>query len=62
MTALLQTAFLNAFSFVDIAVIIFHNSLKFVRNGQIDHKSALVETMTWCQPDAKTSSEPMMHY
>ena len=35
-------------------------SLKFVPNGQIDNKSALVEVMAWGQTGDKPLREPML--
>ena len=35
-------------------------SLKFVPKGPINNNPALVQLMTWCRPDDKPLSEPMM--
>ena len=40
--------------------ILIKISLKFVLNGPIDNKSALVQIMAWHQPGDKPLSEPMM--
>ena len=40
--------------------ILIQISLKFVSNGPIDNKAALVQVMAWRRTDDKPLSEPML--
>ena len=59
MAAISQTTFLSA-SFNENAKISIEISLKFVPEGPINNKPALVQIMAWRRPGDKPLSEPMM--
>ena len=48
----------NAFS--EKSLYLIKISQKFIPNGPIDNITAMVQIMAWCQPGAKSLSEPMM--
>ena len=58
MANMLQTTFSNSLSWMTI--VIFWLKLKFVPEGLIDNKSALVQAMAWYQIGTKSLPQPMM--
>ena len=60
MTAILQTAFSNAFFLNENVQIAIQFSLKFVPKGPIDNKSVLVQVMACRRSDDKPLSKQMM--
>ena len=60
MAAILQTTFLNAFSWMKSFVFRFKISLKLVPKGPIDNQSALVQVMAWRRTGDKPLSEPVL--
>ena len=56
MTAIFQTTFSNAFSWMKM----YEFRLKFVPKGPINNIPALVQIMAWRRPGDKPLSEPMM--
>ena len=60
MTAISQTTFPNALSWMKKFVLSIRISLKFVPKGPMDDKSALVQVMAWHRPGDKPLSETML--
>ena len=60
MAATLQTTNSNTLSWNKIFIIFYYISQKFVLKGVTDHKSAIVQSFSWCQTGKKPLPEPMM--
>ena len=59
-TAISQTIFSDAFSWMTLFCILIKISMKFILTCPIRNNPALVQIMAWCRKDDKPLSEPML--